>query len=122
RLIRVLCAECKQPDPAPDRVLLKLCGVSEEEIIGHTIYKPVGCKGCHGTGYRVRLGIYEMMLLNNEIRELAFNRAPSGQLRRAARAAGMKPLVGDGKIKILSGTTSPAEIARVTQGEGVIVD
>jgi type IV pilus assembly protein PilB len=122
RLIRVLCAECKQPDPAPDRFLLKLCGVSDEEIASHTIYKPVGCKVCHGTGYRGRLGIYEMMLLNNEIRELAFNRAPTGQLRRAARAAGMKPLVGDGKIKILKGTTAPSEIARVTQAEGVIVD
>jgi type IV pilus assembly protein PilB len=122
RLIRVLCAECKQPDPAPDRFLLKLCGISDEEMAGHTIYKPVGCKACHATGYRGRLGIYEMMLLNNEIRELAFNRAPTGQLRRAARAAGMKPLVGDGKIKILKGTTSPAEITRVTQAEGVIVD
>ncbi len=122
RLIRVLCAECKQPDPAPDRFLLRLVGITDEEAASHTIYKPVGCKVCHGTGYRGRLGIYEMMQMSNEIRELAFNRAPTGQLRRAARMAGMKPLVGDGKIKILKGTTAPAEIARVTQAEGVLVD
>lgn len=122
RLIRVLCVECKEPDPAPDRYLLKLCGISDEEMASHTIYKAVGCKTCHGTGYRGRLGIYEMMLLNNEIRELAFNRAPTGQLRRAALTAGMKPLVADGKIKVLRGTTSPAEIARVSQVSGVAAE
>jgi type IV pilus assembly protein PilB len=122
RLIRVLCAECKQPDPAPDRFLLRLVGITDDEAAGQRIYKPVGCKVCHGTGFRGRLGIFEMMALNNEIRELAFNRAPTGQLRRAAKAAGMKPLVGDGKVKILKGVTTPGEIARVTQAEGVIVD
>ncbi len=122
RLIRVLCAECKQPDPAPDRFLLRLVGITDEEAASHTIYKPVGCKVCHGTGYRGRLGIFEMMLMNNEIRELAFNRAPTSQLRRAAKTGGMKPLVADGKIKILKGTTAPSEIARVTQAEGVLVD
>jgi type IV pilus assembly protein PilB len=122
RLIRVLCNECKQPDPAPDRFLLRLVGINDEEIAGNTIYKPVGCKVCHGTGYRGRLGIYELMILTNEVRELAFNRAPTGQLRRAAKNGGMKSLVADGKIKILKGVTAPSEIARVTQAEGVITD
>jgi type IV pilus assembly protein PilB len=122
RLIRVLCAECKQPDPAPDRFLLRLVGITDDQAASQTIYKPVGCKVCHGTGFRGRLGIFEMMTMNNEIRELAFNRAPTGQLRRAAKAAGMKPLVADGRIKILKGITTPAEVARVTQAEGVIVD
>ncbi len=57
--------------------------------------------------------------MNNEVRELAFNRAPTGQLRRRPVMAGMKPLVGDGKIKILKGVTTPDEIARVTQVAGV---
>jgi len=122
RLIRVLCTECKQPDPAPDRFLLRLIGITDEEAATHTIFKPVGCKVCHGTGYRGRLGIYELMLMNNEVRELAFNRAPTGQLRRAALAAGMKPLVGDGRIKVLRGVTSPAEVARVTQMQGVVAE
>ncbi len=122
RLIRVLCGECKQPDPAPDRFLCRLVEITDEDIANHTIYKPVGCKTCHGTGYRGRLGIYEMMLMSNEIRELAFNRAPTGQLRRAAHNNGMKPLVGDGKIKILKGITAPGEIARVTQTQDVVVE
>jgi type IV pilus assembly protein PilB len=122
RLIRVLCNECKQPDPSPDRFLCRLVGVTDEDMENHTIYKPVGCKTCHGTGFRGRLGIYELMLMNNEIRELAFSRAPTGQLRRAARDGGMKPLVGDGRIKILKGVTAPVEIARVTQEQGVTVE
>jgi len=122
RLIRVLCTECKQPDPAPDKFLLRLVGITEEEAQTHTIYKAVGCKACHGTGYRGRLGIFELMIMNNELRELGFNRAPTGQLRRAAEASGMKPLVKDGKIKILRGVTTPLEVARVTQAQGVLID
>ncbi len=62
------------------------------------------------------------MLMNNELRELAFNRAPASQIRKAARAGGMKPLLFDGKRKILEGTTTLAEVARVAQVEGLIVD
>jgi type IV pilus assembly protein PilB len=56
-----------------------------------------------------------MMVMNTQIRELAFRLAPISELRRAALANGMRPLVGDGKLKILSGTTTPAEIASTTQ-------
>lgn len=122
RLVRVLCKECKQIDPDPDRKLLHLLGFTDRELEGKQVYKAVGCPACNGNGYRGRKGIFEMMQMSNEIRELAFKRAPSNMIRKAAKAAGMKTLLDDGKNKILSGMTTAAEIARVTQAEGLITE
>jgi type IV pilus assembly protein PilB len=120
RLVRILCEHCKEPDLAPNPRLLRLCGFSPQEIEGKTIYKAVGCGKCSGTGYRGRRGIYEMMIMNSELRELAFKRAPLNQIRHAALNAGMRNLLGDGKLKILDGGTTPDEISRITQVEGVV--
>ncbi len=122
RLVRVLCKECKQIDPDPDRRLLHMLGFSDRELEGKQVYRAVGCPACNGSGYRGRKGIFEMMVMNNEIRELAFKRSPSTVIRKAAKASGMKTLLDDGKNKILTGMTTPAEIARVTQAEGLITE
>ena len=118
-VIRVICSECKQEDPNPDRRTLKLLGFTPEELEGETIYKGAGCKRCSGSGYRGRVGAFEMLLMNSELRDLAFNRATASQLRAAARASGMKTILEDGKGKILSGVTTPEDLLRVTQAEGV---
>ncbi|MBL1217273.1 MAG: type II/IV secretion system protein [Planctomycetes bacterium] len=115
RLIRVLCQNCRAPDEKPDPKYLKLCDIAPEEQATKTIYKSVGCSKCGATGFKGRKGIFELMLLTSEIRQLAFERAPISQIRSAAKAAGMRPLLYDGKVKILNGTTTPAEIARVAQ-------
>jgi type IV pilus assembly protein PilB len=60
------------------------------------------------------------MVMNNELRELAFNRAPTQQVRKAAYASGMRPLLEDGKLKILRGITTPDEVARIAQAEGIV--
>jgi len=120
RLIRLICPDCKVEDPAPDRFTLRLLGFTDEELEGKTIYKGAGCPRCTNTGYRGRQGIFEMLQMNAELRELAFNRSPANQLRKAAEAAGMRNLLGDGKIKILRGVTTPEEIARITQEEGLL--
>jgi len=120
RLVRILCEHCKQPDEEPDSRLLKLCGFTAADLVGKTIYKPVGCGKCGGRGYRGRRGIYEMMFMNSELRELAFKRAPINQLRAAAANSGMRNLLGDGRLKILDGQTTPDEISRITQIEGVV--
>jgi len=122
RLIRVICTECKTEDRQPDRFLMKLLNITEKDLEGKKIYKGAGCSRCHGTGYRGRIGIFEMMLMNNEIRQLAFERAPTNQLRRAAIASGMRTLLEDGKIKILRGVTTLEEVARHAQAEGLVVE
>jgi type IV pilus assembly protein PilB len=120
RLIRTICAECREVDPSPDRYLMKLVGLDPDNLGDHKIYKGRGCKACHNTGYRGRKGIFELMELNNQVRELAFNRAPTNKLRQAAKASGMKSLLEDGKNKILKGITTPEEIGRIAQSEGII--
>jgi type IV pilus assembly protein PilB len=121
RLVRVLCPKCKVPDPEPNPMWLKLCGIVEGDLKDRTLYKPRGCEYCSGIGFRGRLGIFEMMHLNSEIRNLAFERAPSNKIRKAAVASGMKTLLLDGKIKVLNGTTTAEEIVKVAQVEGVVV-
>ncbi len=120
RLVRILCEHCKEPDENPSTRLLKLCGLSREDIGDRTIYKAVGCARCGKTGYRGRRGIYELMVMNSELRELAFNRAPLTKLRQVALASGMRSLLGDGRIKILNGGTTLEEISRITQVEGLV--
>ncbi len=115
RLIRVLCPKCRQPDPNPDPKFLALTGVTKEDLSRHTVYKAVGCDHCGGSGYRGRKAIIEMMIMTSQIRDLAFQCKPISEIRRAAVGAGMRTLLGDGKIKILKGITSPDEIARVAQ-------
>ncbi|MFN0138009.1 MAG: GspE/PulE family protein [Phycisphaerae bacterium] len=122
RLVRVICQECKTIDPNPDKMTLKLVGMTEEDLAGQHIYKGAGCQRCSGTGYRGRQGLFEMLEMSNEIRELAFRRAPANQLRKAARATGMKSLLHDGKRKILRGITTPVEVAKIAQQEGIIID
>lgn len=120
RLLRVICSECKEIDPSPDRYTLKLLGITDDDLAGHHIYRGRGCQRCSNLGYRGRQGIFEMMELNNEVRELAFRRASASQIRRVARAAGMRNLLDDAKRKILKGITTPAEVARITQQEGIV--
>jgi len=119
RLIRVICAECKVEDPNPNPRTLRLLGFTEQELAGKTLWKGTGCKQCRNSGYRGRIGIFEMVLMNSELRELAFNKATTSKLRAAARAAGMRTLLEDGKLKVLNGVTTPDDLLRVTQAEGL---
>jgi len=119
RLIRRLCDECKEPDASPDPKYLRLCGISPEEQANGTIFKAVGCSKCNNSGYRGRQGIYELMMMNGQVRDLAFQQASVAKIRAAAIATGMRPLLGDGKIKVLKGITTPSEIARVAQADGI---
>ncbi|MFZ4575947.1 MAG: GspE/PulE family protein [Phycisphaerales bacterium] len=116
RLIRVLCKECKRVarEDEIDVKYLHLTGITMAEAIGK-VHRGPGCANCVSTGYRGRKAIFEMMLMNTQIRELAFNLAPISELRRAAITNGMRTLVEDGKIKVLGGVTTPDEIARSTQ-------
>jgi type IV pilus assembly protein PilB len=120
RLIRALCPKCKQPDREPNPMFMRLIGLQEKDIQERPIFKPRGCDHCNGLGFRGRIGIFEMMQMNNEIRTLAFERAPTNKIRKAAMAGGMKSLLMDGKLKVLNGVTTPEEVIKVAQVEGLL--
>ncbi len=115
RLVRRICPECKEIDPSPDPKVLKLLGFTDDEIATSTFYIGRGCNKCNGTGYRGRQGIFEMLEMNTNLRQLAFERAPLAEMRKAAIAGGMSTLLNDGKRKIRNGITTPAELVRITQ-------
>ncbi len=121
RLVRVICKKCKVVDENPDPYNLQSLNITPEDLKKQPVYKGTGCGQCQHTGYKGRIAIFEMFEMNNELRELAFAKAPTTELRKAAKASGMRTLMEDGKLKIFKGTTTPAEVVRITQTEGVVV-
>ncbi len=122
RLVRVICEECKEVDPAPDMRVMRTLGFTEAELESGSIYRGRGCAACGGTGYRGRLGIFELMEMTRALAEMSMRRTPVNEIRREARAAGMRTLVEDGRRKILNGVTTPAELARITQVSELILE
>jgi type II secretory ATPase GspE/PulE/Tfp pilus assembly ATPase PilB-like protein len=120
RLIRVLCPKCKQPDREPDPMWIKLAGITANDMKDKVLYRPRGCDYCTGTGFRGRIGIFEMMQMNGEIRTMAFDRTATNKIRKAALASGMKSLLADGRIKVLNGITTAEEVVKVAQVEGIV--
>ncbi len=122
RLVRKICQECKQIDKNPDTKFLRALNIRKEDLVGKVIHKGTGCSRCNGTGYKGRMAIFELLEMNTEIRELAFACAPTQELRKAAIASGMRPLVQDGINKIFTGLTTPQEVARVAQSDEIVLD
>jgi type IV pilus assembly protein PilB len=122
RLIRIICPDCKEVYPDPDPRILRVLGFRPEEIKDRTFYRGRGCTNCGGSGYRGRQGIFELMEMNSAIRELAFNRAALNEIRKTARASGMRGLLEDGRTKIVNGVTTPDELVRITQTSDLITD
>ncbi|MBN1391526.1 MAG: Flp pilus assembly complex ATPase component TadA [Sedimentisphaerales bacterium] len=122
RLVRVICKNCKVVNENPDTYYLKALDITPEEIKKTPLYKGAGCSQCQNTGYKGRLALFEMVELNSKIRELAFEKAATTELRKACRAGGMRTLREDGRIKVFKGITTPEEVVSITQSEGVVVD
>jgi type IV pilus assembly protein PilB len=113
RLIRTICKKCKEPYVYTERELASV-GLTPDDVAHLTLYHGAGCEDCGGSGYRGRLGIFEMMEMNNELQELAFHHAPTNKVRDAAMNSGMTDLRSDGVRKILRGITTVEEIVRIT--------
>ncbi len=108
RLVRTLCAHCKRPSKAPESLLAEY-GLYESEA-----FEPVGCTRCATTGYRGRMGIYEVMSVTEEVRSLVLARASVDDIAAAAMSQGMRRMRDDGIAKVRAGQTSIAEIERMT--------
>ena len=112
RLVRRLCVQCRrQYTPPPDT--LRALNMTEADAATIPFYKSVGCDQCNHTGYRGRIGIYEVMKVTDKMRRLISARAPIDQIREAALSSGMISLGEDGLSKVKSGITTPEELIRV---------
>ncbi len=113
RLLRVVCKECRQPyEPSPTE--LRSVGVDPGRVADATFYRAQGCPACGHSGYRGRLGIYELLQLDNTLREMTFRGEPMVRLRDYAwQSGGMSTLLQDGVRKVMQGHTTIPELLRV---------
>jgi type IV pilus assembly protein PilB len=108
RLVRKLCRHCKRPIRVSEAVL------AEHDLAGAEPYEPVGCSRCAGSGYRGRVGLYEVMSVSEEIRALVLEHGSVDDIANVAERQGMQRLRDDGLAKVRAGLTSIAEIERMT--------
>jgi type IV pilus assembly protein PilB len=114
RLVRVNCTKCKQPYQPLD-TQIEAAGITPEMLQGATFMKGRGCGNCQKSGYKGRLGIFELMIMTNKIREMAFQGAATQEIRRAAVSQGMRVMFEDGIAKALRGITTLDEVFRVAK-------
>jgi type IV pilus assembly protein PilB len=112
RLVRRLCDNCKKPYQPSSAILSELdLPTDDNEFV---FYKGEGCQNCKNTGYKGRIGIYEIMTMNETIRDLCLQNASSEQIKKAALESGMRSLRQDGILKAIEGVTTLEEVFRVT--------
>ncbi|MCE9565613.1 MAG: GspE/PulE family protein [Planctomycetes bacterium] len=121
RLTRVNCVKCKEPYVATPAEL-KGAGITPDQASKATFMKGRGCNHCRQTGFRGRLGLYEMMQMTSTIREQTFAQAPAQEIRRKARASGMKTLLDDGILKSMKGVTTIEEVLSICHADQLVVE
>jgi general secretion pathway protein E/type IV pilus assembly protein PilB len=115
RLVRLICQKCKDEMPKVEADRLR---ERYGDMLPPVIYKGTGCRNCQNTGYRGRTGIFELMVVSDEIRTLILNRQPSTSLRKVAMKEGMQSLRTDGWRLVREGRTTPEEVVSATKDEG----
>jgi type IV pilus assembly protein PilB len=113
RLARRICSNCRQPYQVEGSTLKRFGFHVEDPGQMITLYSGTGCEICRGTGFKGRIGIYELMALDDELRELIVTRASIADIKSAAKRNGMKEMREDGLQKVLDGVTTPDEVMRV---------
>jgi type IV pilus assembly protein PilB len=111
RLVRRLCQKCKVSHKLPEKALIDI-GFTPEEVKSVSVWKAAGCDTCNNTGYKGRIGLYEVMRIDDEIREMILVRAQSREIKKKAMEKGMNTLRRSGLIKIKNGVTSIEEVLR----------
>ncbi len=113
RLVRRLCADCREPVDVPAQVLID-AGVPPEDVDDFNVMRGAGCRTCNNTGYKGRIAVYEIMAIGDELREFILNGASTLELKREAIRAGMKTLRMSALNKLATGQTSLEEVVRST--------
>ncbi len=116
RLVRRVCRRCGGPY-VPTEAELRTLSLDPNNVTNATFVKGKGCNECNKTGYRGRFGIFEMFVVDDEVRKLIYDKVPSSELRTRAREIGMRTLREDGARKVLAGMTTPEEVIRATLGD-----
>ncbi|MEY2485816.1 MAG: type pilus assembly protein PilB [Verrucomicrobiota bacterium] len=116
RLVRRLCASCRQPSDLSETELRAL-RIEPGQLRDCQVMKPVGCDRCRGTGYKGRMGIFEIFIIDDEVRHMINQRSSTMVLRLRARELGMRTLREDGVRKVLAGMTSAEEVISITIGD-----
>ncbi|MEM9354092.1 MAG: ATPase, T2SS/T4P/T4SS family [Planctomycetota bacterium] len=114
RLVRVNCSKCKQPYQ-PSASQIESAGITKEQAANATFMMGKGCDHCGKSGYRGRLGIFELMTMTSKVRELSFAGAATTEIRKAAVSEGMTTLYEDGLRKVCEGITTIEEVLRVSK-------
>jgi general secretion pathway protein E len=117
RLVRVLCPDCREPYLPPASELNRV-GLTAAKVTG-TIYRPKGCRACRNTGYRGRSAVHELMIVDDDVRELVMKKADASSIRRVCTSKGMKILRQDGAERVMTGQTTIEELLRVTQDDKI---
>jgi type IV pilus assembly protein PilB len=113
RLVRRICAKCRE-ETEPDAEVLMELGVSEEVRVQHKFYRGKGCDACNNTGYRGRIGLFELMVMNDDLRDMIMQNATTDDLRAKAQTFGMITLRDYGKQFVFDGFTTADEVVRET--------
>ncbi len=114
RLVRKVCRECMQPYDPPSYEL-EAMGLTRDQLKGASLKKGAGCAACNNTGYRGRIGIFELMTVNEDVQKLIYQCVPATEIRKVARQYGMRTLREDGMLKVLAGVSTFEEVMRITQ-------
>jgi len=114
RLIRIVCSDCRQRY-SPSEEELREIGIDSRMAGTKPIYRAIGCQNCLGTGYRGRTGIFELLVLDDDIRSLVLKDYDANTIKKTAISRGMLTLRQDGAMKVLRGVTTIEEVVRVTQ-------
>jgi type IV pilus assembly protein PilB len=113
RLVRRICSGCRE-EIVPGADVIADLEMTSEQLVGKTFYRGKGCEKCNRTGYKGRLGIYELLIMNDEMRDMIIRNASTEELREAARRAGMITLRESGMEGIFAGLTTADEVIRET--------
>lgn len=116
RLVRKICERCKE-QVQPTDAELRIFGGLSGQLETAQLYRGRGCSECNQTGYRGRLGIFEIFLINDEVRHMIYERVSASHLRARARELGMRTLREDGIRKVIAGQTTLEEVVRTTMGD-----
>ena len=112
RLIRLLCTRCRESYVPPAEVIARY-GLAGPDDPPPTLYRAKGCEACNSIGYKGRIGLFEIMVMDDDVRNLVVKEVASDVIKRAGVAAGMRTLQQDGISKVLNGMTSLEEMLRV---------